>query len=45
MRLTVSDNGQVVGLGRLIGDGGGYFHVVDLAVLSEHQRRGIAARY
>jgi GNAT superfamily N-acetyltransferase len=30
-----------VGMGRLIGDGGWYFHVVDMAVLPEHQRRGL----
>ncbi len=31
----------VVGMGRLLGDGGWYFHVVDMAVLPEHQRRGL----
>jgi len=33
--------GEVVGMGRLLGDGGWYFHVVDLAVLPGHQRRGL----
>lgn len=33
--------GDVVGMGRLLGDGGWYFHVVDMAVLPEHQRRGL----
>jgi GNAT superfamily N-acetyltransferase len=33
--------GEIVGMGRLIGDGGWYFHVVDMAVLPEHQRRGL----
>ena len=28
-------------MGRVLGDGGWYFHVVDMAVLPEHQRRGI----
>jgi ribosomal protein S18 acetylase RimI-like enzyme len=28
-------------MGRLIGDGGWYFHVVDMAVLPEHQRRAL----
>lgn len=28
-------------MGRLVGDGGWYFHVVDMAVLPEHQRRGL----
>jgi len=34
-------SGVTVGMGRLIGDGGWYFHVVDMAVLPAHQRRGI----
>jgi GNAT superfamily N-acetyltransferase len=34
-------SGETVGMGRLIGDGGWYFHVVDMAVLPLHQRRGI----
>jgi ribosomal protein S18 acetylase RimI-like enzyme len=33
--------GEVAGMGRVIGDGGWYFHVVDMAVLPAHQRRGI----
>lgn len=31
----------VAGMGRLLGDGGWYFHVVDMAVLPEHQRQGL----
>lgn len=34
-------SGRSVGMGRLLGDGGWYFHVVDMAVLPAHQRRGI----
>jgi ribosomal protein S18 acetylase RimI-like enzyme len=34
-------SGTTVGMGRVLGDGGWYFHVVDMAVLPEHQRRGI----
>jgi GNAT superfamily N-acetyltransferase len=34
-------DGTTVGMGRLLGDGGWYFHVVDMAVLPEHQRRGL----
>jgi len=34
------DDGPV-GMGRVIGDGGWYFHIVDMAVLPEHQRRGL----
>jgi ribosomal protein S18 acetylase RimI-like enzyme len=29
-------------MGRVIGDGGWYFHIVDIAVLPEHQRCGLA---
>ena len=34
-------SGRTVGMGRVLGDGGWYFHVVDMAVLPEHQRRGL----
>ncbi len=33
--------GEVAAMGRLLGDGGWYFHVIDMAVLPEHQRRGL----
>lgn len=35
---------EVVGMGRVIGDGGWYFHIVDMAVLPAHQRRGLGDR-
>jgi ribosomal protein S18 acetylase RimI-like enzyme len=35
------ETGEVVGMGRLLGDGGWYFHVMDMAVLPAHQRRGL----
>ena len=35
------ESGRSVGMGRLLGDGGWYFHVVDMAVLPDHQRRGL----
>jgi GNAT superfamily N-acetyltransferase len=38
---ALAGNGATVGMGRIIGDGGWYFHIVDMAVLPEHQRRGI----
>lgn len=28
-------------MGRVIGDGGWYFHIVDMAVLPDHQRTGL----
>lgn len=39
-RHVVLDD-RPVAMGRVIGDGGWYFHVVDMAVLPEHQRRGL----
>lgn len=32
---------QAVGMGRLVGDGGLFYQVVDMAVMPEHQGRGI----
>ncbi|HEX5900192.1 MAG TPA: GNAT family N-acetyltransferase [Solirubrobacteraceae bacterium] len=34
-------DGQTVGMGRVLGDGGWYFHVADMAVLPAHERRGL----
>jgi ribosomal protein S18 acetylase RimI-like enzyme len=34
-------SGRSVGMGRVIGDGGWYFHVVDMAVRPPFQRQGI----
>ena len=34
-------SGAAVGMGRVIGDGGCFFQVVDMAVMPEHQRRGL----
>lgn len=36
--------GETVAMGRLIGDGGWNFHVVDMAVLPSHQRLGLGDR-
>ena len=35
------DTGEVVAMGRIIGDGGWYFHIADMATLPDHQRRGL----
>lgn len=32
---------QLIGMGRVIGDGGWYFHIADMAVHPEHQRKGL----
>lgn len=34
-------SGEVVAMGRVIGDGGWYFHIADMATLPDHQRRGL----
>ncbi len=35
------DNDKVVGMGRVIGDGGLYFYIQDLIVLPDYQHKGI----
>lgn len=34
-------SGAAVAMGRIIGDGGWYFQIADMATLPEHQRRGL----
>jgi len=41
VHAVVDATGEPVAMGRVIGDGGWYFHVVDMAVLPAHQRRGL----
>lgn len=41
--VVSADDDEPVAMGRVIGDGGWYFHIVDMAVLPEHQRRGLGA--
>ncbi|GAA1764028.1 GNAT family N-acetyltransferase [Streptomonospora arabica] len=38
---AVAANGTTVGMGRVLGDGGWYFHIVDMAVVPGHQGNGI----
>jgi ribosomal protein S18 acetylase RimI-like enzyme len=35
------ESSATVGMGRVLGDGGWYFHIADMAVLPEHQSRGL----
>lgn len=35
------EGSQAVGMGRVIGDGGWYFHIADMAVHPQHQRKGL----
>ena len=37
-------DGIAIGMGRVIGDGGTAFQVTDIAVLPEHQKRGLGKR-
>lgn len=39
--VQVLCGGRTVGMGRVIGDGGTFYQVVDIAVLPEHQGRGL----
>jgi len=39
--VQVRAGGRTVGMGRVIGDGGCFFQVVDIAVLPEHRGRGL----
>lgn len=41
LRVRHDASGETVGMGRVIGDGGWYFHVIDMAVLPEHQGQGL----
>lgn len=36
--------GDTVAMGRVVGDGGSVFHVCDMAVHPDHQRRGLGTR-
>jgi len=38
------DDGEVVGMARVVGDGGSVYHVCDMAVHPERQRRGLGGR-
>ena len=42
--VTVFHQGQAVGMGRIIGDGGTAFQVIDIAVEPMHQGQGLGKR-
>jgi GNAT superfamily N-acetyltransferase len=42
--IRTRDTNEVVGMGRVIGDGGWYFLIADMAVLPAHQRQGLGRR-
>jgi ribosomal protein S18 acetylase RimI-like enzyme len=39
--VSIVHNTEIVGMGRIIGDGGCFFQIVDIAVLSDHQGQGL----
>ncbi len=41
---TIRHEGRLVAMGRVVGDGGCNFEVVDIAVHPDHQRRGLGTR-
>lgn len=41
---VVDEDGTVVGMGRLIGDDGCFYQIVDIAVLPPHQGSGLGTR-
>lgn len=42
--VTLKFEGKAVGMGRVIGDGGTAFQIVDIAVEPEHQGKGLGKR-
>lgn len=42
--VRVVQDDHIVGMGRIIGDGGCFFQVTDIAVLPEHQGKGLGKR-
>ncbi|MFI1016159.1 GNAT family N-acetyltransferase [Streptomyces sp. NPDC020965] len=42
--VTVQHGTETVGMGRVIGDGGCFFQIVDICVLPDHQGRGLGKR-
>ena len=41
--VVVYFNGLPIGIGRIIGDGGCFFEITDMAVLPEHQNKGVGS--
>ncbi|MBQ4854447.1 GNAT family N-acetyltransferase [Rhodanobacter sp. B2A1Ga4] len=42
--VQILHRGEPIGMGRVIGDGGCFYQVVDIAVLPEHQGKGLGKR-
>ena len=41
--LVVMEHGELVGMGRVVGDGGTIFYIQDVVVIPEHQGQGCGA--
>lgn len=39
--VVIYFEGEPIGIGRVIGDGGCFFTIVDMAVVPEHQKKGV----
>lgn len=42
--LVAYDENEAIGLGRIIGDGGCFFEIVDIAVIPEYQKKGVGRK-
>ncbi|MGJ6967795.1 GNAT family N-acetyltransferase [Streptosporangium sp. G11] len=42
--VTVLCGAETIGMGRIVGDGGCFFQIVDICVVPEHQGRGLGKR-
>lgn len=42
--LDTANNNEIIGMGRLIGDGACHCQVVDICVLPQHQKQGLGKR-
>src|SRR5580704_17998186 len=42
--VVIRKNGEAIGMGRIIGDRGLFFQIVDIAVDPKHQKRGLGKR-
>lgn len=39
--ISLRDSGKLIGMGRIIGDGGCFYHIVDMAVAPSYQGNGL----
>jgi GNAT superfamily N-acetyltransferase len=42
--VLIRKGAEIVGMGRIVGDGGLFFQIVDIAVDPKHQKRGLGKR-